>query len=429
MSFSAHIAATRTRLERALGEIPGRVRRFVSGGLHKDPSAKRCSPVSALGAVALPEDRHGGRRRWEGRYQPRLCRLILAAIACCLPFGLLAQQPSVAMNSDQGLPDAPGVVGSSGASADGSTAQKGSATIYGTVMDANGSEVQGARVVLRSLTGAGMQVQHSGSNGAFTFHGLPAGNFKLTVTGSGWGTYVSPIIELHTGDYRIVPQIMLPVGATSTDVTVVGDREELAEEQVHIAEQQRVLRVFPNFYSSYDWNAPPMGAKQKFQLSFRSLIDPVTFIGAGTVAGVEQVSNTFPGYGTGVQGYAKRYGAAYADDVTARMLGKAIFPSIFHQDPRYFYRGSGSIRSRAFYALSAALIARSDNGHWGPNYSQVLGSFASGGLSNLYYPAASRGLSLTLANGAIDIADYAGTNLLREFVLRRFTTHGSDEAN
>jgi hypothetical protein len=312
---------------------------------------------------------------------------------------------------------------SDGAAADGEGVQKGSATIYGTVLDTNGAEVQGARVALSRTDGTRVRVQHSGSNGAFTFHGLPAGEFQLTISGSGWSTYQSPTIDLQAGEYHIVPQIALTVASTVTAVQVFGDREELAEEQVHIAVQQRVLGVFPNFYSSFDWNAPPMGAKQKFQLSFRSLIDPMTFVGAGTIAGIEQYNNNFPGYGPGIQGYGKRYGAAYADDVTARLLGKALLPSLFHQDPRYFYKGSGSARSRAFYAMAAAVIARSDSGHWEPNYSQVLGAFASGGISNLYYPAGSRGLSLTLTNGAIDIADYAGTNLLREFVLRRFTSH------
>lgn len=358
----------------------------------------------------------------------RWCCLLLFFSAGWMSVRGTAQQTApVVTASNQGLPDAPGMEGTDGAAVGGASIPKGSATIYGTVLDSNGAEVQGARVELRSTDGNGMRVQHSGNNGAFTFYNLPAGNFELTVSGSGWSTYQSPAIALQTGEYHIVPQITLSVAAAVTAVRVVGDREELAEEQVQIAVQQRVLGVFPNFYSSYNWNAPPMGTKQKFQLSFRSLIDPMTFVGAGTIAGIEQYNNNFPGYGSGMEGYAKRYGAAYADDVTARLLGKALLPSIFHQDPRYFYKGSGSARSRAFYAIAAAVIARSDSGHWEPNYAQVLGAFGSGGISNLYYPAASRGLGLTLTNGAIDIADYAGTNLLREFILRRFTSHASGQ--
>ena len=117
--------------------------------------------------------------------------------------------------------------------------------------------------------------------------------------------------------------------------------------------QQRVGGVIPNFYSTYDWNAPPMLAKQKFQLSIRSIIDPVSFLAVAGIAGAEQYKNVFPAYGGGIEGYGKRYGAALANHVSGNLLGRAVYPSIFHQDPRYFYKGKGSIRSRALYAISA----------------------------------------------------------------------------
>ena len=104
------------------------------------------------------------------------------------------------------------------------------------------------------------------------------------------------------------------------------------------------------------------------------------------------------------------------------MFSSAVFPSIFHQDPRYFYRGSGSIRTRALYAISAAVIARGDNGHWQPNYSEICGNFAAGALSNLYYPSDSRGAMLTIGNALIETAGRAGTNLVREFILRGITS-------
>ena len=347
--------------------------------------------------------------------------LVLVGIAAAggsLPASLQAQQPLAETATAGSLPDAPGDHTANSESA----ARKASAFIAGTVLDASGAEVQGARIELSGITGAVSELAQSGGDGQFLLHGLPAGKFKLTVSGTGWGTYVSPEIDLHDGDFRIVPGIVLPLGTAVTQVRVVGDKEELAEEQVHIALQQRVMGVFPNFYSSYDPNAPPLLAKQKFQLAYRSLLDPVTFVGAGAVAGIEQVNNSFPGFGSGAQGYAKRYGAAYADDVTARLLSSALLPTIFREDPRYFYKGSGSARSRAFYAVSAAVIAHGDNGRWKPNYARILGSIASGGISNLYYPG-SRGTTLIFENGLIDLASYAGSNLVREFVLKRFTTH------
>lgn len=354
-----------------------------------------------------------------------MCALMLC-LACLQP-ALFGQQP-VAVASERGLPDAPDAA-AGGTTTEGSAAPVGTASIAGTVLDSNGAVVEGANVELEGASGRAKQVVVSGSDGQFAFGSLHAGRFKVRVTGKGWGTYTSPEIELHSGDFYLVPNVVLPVATAVTDVTVVGDKEELAEEQVQIAIQQRVLGVFPNFYSSYDWHAPPMMAKQKFQLALRSLIDPVTFLGVGAVAGAEQINNNFPGYGGGAQGYGKRFGAAYADTVTGDMLGKAILPSLFHQDPRYFYRGTGSTGSRLWYALSSGVMTRSDSGRWEPNYSFILGSFGSGAISNLYYPAGSRGTSLIVANGLVGIAEHAGTNVVREFILKRFTSRAKGSAD
>ena len=350
------------------------------------------------------------------------CTFLIFLVSLLVPISAKAQQEPVAIASESGLPDAPGMGASSAAAAPGEVPQTGTATISGTVLDTNGSEVQGAKVKLTRPNGTDTRVSQTGNDGEYKFANLAPGTYRVTVTGPGMGTVVSPEIKLQADEFRVVPQIVLAVAAASSDVTVLGDKEEIAEEQVHIAIQQRVLKVFPNFYSTYDWNAPPMGTKQKFQLAFRAMIDPMAFAGAAGVAGAEQFYGIFPSYGGGIQGYAKRYGAAYANDFSGRMFSSAIFPSIFHQDPRYFYRGSGSIRTRALYAMSAAVIARGDNGHWQPNYSEILGNFAAGALSNLYYPSDSRGVTLTIGNALIETAGRAGTNLVREFVLRGLTS-------
>jgi hypothetical protein len=213
------------------------------------------------------------------------------------------------------------------------------------------------------------------------------------------------------------------VARAITSVTVTGNKEALAEEQVHIAVQQRIGGVIPNFYSSYDWNAPPMQAKQKFKLSLRSIIDPVSFLIVAGIAGAEQYQNVFPEYGGGIEGYGKRYGAALANHVSSNLLGRAVYPSVFRQDPRYFYRGKGSFGSRALYAMSAAVMARNDAGRWVPNYSNVLGNFSAGALSTLYYPESDRGASLVLLNGLADTGADAVANLIREFVLKGITAN------
>ncbi len=287
----------------------------------------------------------------------------------------------------------------------------------------------GARVTLTGASHSSLRTVESGGDGQFAFSGLPAGVYKLTVKALGMSAFTSAGISLHTGEATIIPPVKLLISGGTTNMTVTGNREEMAEEQVHIAVQQRIGGVIPNFYSVYDWNAPPMEAKQKFQLTFRSLIDPVSFLTVAGIAGAEQYEDIFPAYGGGMEGYGKRYGAALANHVSGDLLGKAVYPSIFHQDPRYFYKGKGSLRSRALYAISAAVIARGDNGRRQPNYSNVLGNFTAASLSNLYYPASDRGGSLVVINGLTDTAGDAVSNLIREFVLKGITTHIPKEAD
>ncbi len=274
-----------------------------------------------------------------------------------------------------------------------------------------------------------VQTVSSGSDGQFVFHGVAAGTYTLAVHGAGMAPFSSKPMALQDGQVLLVPPLHLVVSGGVTSVTVSGDPVTLSQEQVQIAVQQRIGGVIPNFYSSYDWNAPPMLTKQKYVLSLRSILDPVSFASVAAVAGAEQYRNVFPAYGSGWEGYGKRYGAAMANHVSGDLLGKAVFPSLFHEDPRYFYKGKGSIKSRALYAMAAAVIARGDDGKWKPNYANVLGNFSAGALSNLYYPAADRGLSLTLLNGLADTGADAASNLVREFVLKRFTSHAPKNAH
>ncbi|MBV9405977.1 MAG: hypothetical protein JO211_11575 [Acidobacteriaceae bacterium] len=128
---------------------------------------------------------------------------------------------------------------------------------------------------------------------------------------------------------------------------------------------------------------------------------------------MSQWQNEYPGYGQGAQGYGKRMGAAYADSFDGTLLGNALFPALLHQDPRYFRKGTGSFSSRLLYAVSTTVICKGDNGHWQPNYSNVLGNLAAGGIANLYYPSSDRGVGLTFersitvsAEGAIGAVVY-----------------------
>ena len=360
----------------------------------------------------------------------RVCvaSLILPVVSAGVISTARAQQSASAVTRELDLPDAPGLSSSTSLLQKDATGQQAGpaapATVAGTILNTNGGVVQGARVVLSGPDSTGQLVVQSGSNGQFTFSGLPAETYKLTVSALGMGTVVTPDIALHAGETRFLSGVILPLNAGVTEVRVTANQEEIAEQEIHVEESQRVLGVFPNFYTSFEWCAAPMNTRQKFQLAFRSMIDPMAFLGAAALAGGEQVRDIDPVYGENLSGFAKRFGAAYANDFDGRMLGSAVFPSLFHQDPRYFYKGTGSARSRALYAVAQTFVCRGDNGRPAPNYSEVLGSFAAGGLSNLYYPAANRGVSLTFVNGLIEIGGHAGTNLLREFLLKGLTTRG-----
>jgi hypothetical protein len=341
----------------------------------------------------------------------------------------LAQNSFSSTSHDGPLPDAPQPAQVTTPPGANDPQQTGTGSLSGTVLDTNREVLQGARVTLANPSGSAIRTVESGSNGQFAFAGLQPDVYKLTVTAPGMNSFTSMQIRLHAGEFRIVPPVTLSVSGGTTSVTVTENKEELAEEQVQIALQQRIGGVIPNFYSTYDWNAPPMQAKQKFQLSIRSIIDPISFLTVAGIAGAEQYKDVFPAYGGGIEGYGKRYGAAFANHVTGILLGRAVYPSIFHQDPRYFYKGKGSSRSRALYAISAAVIARGDDGRWKPNYSHVLGSFSAAAISNLYYPASDRGASLVLFNGLAGTGADAVSNLIREFVLKRITSHVPKGAN
>jgi hypothetical protein len=301
-------------------------------------------------------------------------------------------------------------------------------SISGTVLDVNGGMVLGAQVTLVALDPPVSRTAVSDDQGQFSFPELAPEKFKFTVAATGFEAYASSEIVLYPGEKLILPEIRLSPAATTTDIQISVTQLEIATEQVKVQEQQRVLGLFPNFYSSYIWDAAPMTAGQKYQLAAHSLVDPFSFVGTGIFAAAEQWQNTFPGYGQGAKGYAKRYGAAYADEALSRMIGSAILPSLLHQDPRYFYRGTGSKKSRALYAISQAVFCKGDNGKMQPNYSYVLGSFAAGGLSNLYHPAGDRGVGLTISNGFLNVGAHAIDNLAREFVFRKLTPKVPDYA-
>jgi hypothetical protein len=298
--------------------------------------------------------------------------------------------------------------------------QEVSGSISGTVVDPSGAVIVGARIKLAGENQSLSQEVLSGDDGQFSFANIAPGPFQITIKSVRFATHVSTG-TLHSGEAYIVPQIVMVVAA-DIEVQVGVSPAEVAEEQLKIEEKQRVLGFIPNFYVSYIPNPVPLNSKQKFKLAWKTTVDPVTLIVNGAFAGVEQAQNHFRGYGQGAQGYGKRFGAGYADTITSTFIGGAVLPSLLKQDPRYFYKGTGSNRSRILYAIANSVICKGDNRHWQANYSNILGNLAAGGISNLYYPADDRnGAGLTFENAAIGIGATAIANLFQEFVVRKFT--------
>ena len=188
-----------------------------------------------------------------------------------------------------------------------------------------------------------------------------------------------------------------------------------AAEQLQREEKQRILGFIPEFNTANDADAARLSRKQKMQLAFKSATDPFTFVTAGLDAARSQASDGHAGYGQGMTGYAKRFGASYADSFDGTMIGNGILPVLLHQDPRYFRKASGSFKSRLIYSALSTVRAKNDDGHWQPNYSNLLGNLAAGGIANLYYPEADRGAALTFERALTVSAEGAIGAFLYEF--------------
>ena len=293
--------------------------------------------------------------------------------------------------------------------------------IFGTVLDAEGADISDAVVTLENTSSGADRTITTDNSGSFKFDAVEPGQFTLTVTSTGFESWTQTGLALQSGQIYQIPAVELKIAAAVSSVQVTYTRHDLAEDQMHFEEKQRVLGIFPNFYASYIWNAAPLSAGQKFRLALRTSIDPVSIAIPVIIAGTEQSQDNFNGYGQGTQGFAKRFGASYTDSVTSTFFGGAILPSLLHQDPRYFYKGVGSISSRALYAISTVVICKGDNGRWEPNYSNVFGNLASASLSNAYYPANNRGAELTIDNWLIGTASGAIGALFQEFLVKKIS--------
>jgi len=299
-----------------------------------------------------------------------------------------------------------------------------SGIIIGTATDVNGDPVPNATVELKSFDSSDRRTVITPGTGSFEFRDVQPGvPYEITIAAQDFADWKSSSVTLEPGQFKIVTGIQLRIRTEFTQLDVKYDPVQVATEQLKAEEHQRVLGFIPNFYVSYEKNPAPLTAKMKFQLALKVSTDPVTAAGVFGMAGIRQAADS-PKYGQGWGAYGKRLGATAADGFSDIMIGGAILPSLLHQDPRYFYQGTGTTSSRIRHAMFSPFVTRSDSGKSMPNYSSLGGNLASAGLSNLYFPRANRGVGLVFGNFAIGTAERIGASLAQEFILGRFTKRG-----
>ena len=159
---------------------------------------------------------------------------------------------------------------------------------------------------------------------------------------------------------------------------------------------------------------PPLTSGQKFKLSAQYLNFYTVFFVAAE-AGINQARNSPRGYGQGAEGYAKRYGAGFADGLSAGLFVTGVYPSLLRQDPRYYRLADGGFSHRFVYSASRILVTRQDSGRKAFNFSEVLGGFSSSALAMTYYPKSERDFSNVAERAGIQFAFDAGFNVLKEF--------------
>jgi len=187
--------------------------------------------------------------------------------------------------------------------------------------------------------------------------------------------------------------------AVSTTVQVDKNAATQTTDKNAGTSNDRLFFTLPNFLTLENaGQVPPLTAGQKFRVVARGNFDYIQYVWYGFLSGISQAEDSEPGYGQGAEGYAKRYGAAFADGTIENFMTGAILPTILHQDPRYFQLGHGSFIHRTWYAASRNIITRTDSGHKQFNYSEVLGGGISAAISTYsYHPTADKTFTNTLS--------------------------------
>ena len=294
-------------------------------------------------------------------------------------------------------------------------------SILGTVVDSNNDTIPNATVVLQKPVGDPLTVVTK-DDGSFAFHDVTPGiAYQITVAAEGFAEWSSSV-TVEPGQEKTLTDVTLHILAVQRAVTVTYSSKEVAAQQLKAEEQQRVLRFIPNLYVTYEPHPEPLTTKMKFHLAYKDLTHPVFFVRVAGWAGVQQARDNPDEWRQGAKGYGKRLGAGFADATTGSLITNAILPSLLHQDPRYFYQGTGTKWSRARHAMLAPFVCKGDNGATQPNYSEWGGSLIGYSISTSYYPSSSRTAGHVFENFGIDMGLHIASSLAQEFILDKFTS-------
>lgn len=193
----------------------------------------------------------------------------------------------------------------------------------------------------------------------------------------------------------------------------------------------RVMGVRPSQTVDSEKPVCPLTNAEKLHVFLKDSYSPFNIVAAAFNAAILQASQGRKGYGQGWDAYASRFGAAMADSESSGLFQSFLLPALFHQDPRYFRMREGPVMRRGMYAVTRIFVTHGDNGRHQFNFSEVLGGFASSGVSNAYYPRDQRDAGDVLYRAGLGIASDAGWNLLKEFGpdIRRKFRHKDKEAS
>ncbi len=187
---------------------------------------------------------------------------------------------------------------------------------------------------------------------------------------------------------------------------------------------KRIAGILPN-YRTANLTEPfvPLTTKQKWTIATKDTLDFPSYVLASAFAGISQLNNSNPSFGQGLKGYAKRYAVGIADQDIGNFMTEAIYPTLLHEDPRYFRKVNGSVKGRLLYAVERVIVSKNDSGKWSFNYSEWLGNGTVASLGNIYYPD-EKGFGSTMQRLVTQVGTDALSDILKEFwpdVKRHFT--------